>query len=155
MKNFIKGFILSLVLVTNATAGTYIGFGNYIPSEESTYGILSALTPRVVAVRLGETVIFEPSVSFNYTYYSNTADVPGIIDTFDISTNHFGLTLKGLYPFVRGQNITFYGFAGLGFNTISEKKIYQQTVGGITKGDYDKESSFGFVIHKQICLFRF
>ncbi len=146
MKNFVRIFALLFVVVTNASASTYVGFGNYIPSEDDTYGILSALTPRIVAVRMGETIIFEPSISFNYSYYSQKLDGAGPVDTFDISSNYFGFTVKALYPVIKSQSLTFYGFAGLGFASTTEKTIYQQTFGGITKGDYDKESSFGFIL---------
>ncbi len=40
----------------------------------------------------------------------------------------------------------FYGFDGVGFAFGSEKTTYQQDFGGIVKGDYDKESTVGFVL---------
>jgi opacity protein-like surface antigen len=138
--------ILLLFVVSQASAATWVGFGNYIPSSDTTYGLLSALTPRVVAVRTGDKILVEPSVGILYSHFSNNRDIPGPIDTFDLDRTLLSFEVKGIVPVISDERLSFYGFAGVGFAFGSEKTIYQQNFGGIVKGDYDKESTVGFVL---------
>lgn len=79
-----------LVLIGTAPAGTWVGLGNYIPSSDTTYGILSSLTPTVVAVRFGENILIEPTVTAIYDHVVNrTTD--NVIDSFDVDYTHFVL----------------------------------------------------------------
>ncbi|MDI6851466.1 MAG: hypothetical protein QMD82_05980 [bacterium] len=146
MKKLIATVVL-LFVVSQASAGTWIGFGNYIPSSDTTYGILSALTPRVVAIRWGTNFKVEPSITVSYSGLSSNGYYSlGPIDTFDISQTLLAFTVKGIVPVVDLQKLSFYGFGGIGFSYSSEKTTYQQTFGVYTKGDYDKESVLGFLI---------
>jgi opacity protein-like surface antigen len=138
--------ILLVFVVSQASAATWVGFGNYIPSSDTTYGLLSALTPRVVAVRTGDKILVEPSVGIRYSHFSNKRNTPGPIDTFDLDSTLLNFEVKGIFPFISDERLSFYGFAGVGFAFGSEKTTYKQDFGGIVKGDYDKESTVGFVL---------
>ncbi|HOP33182.1 MAG TPA: hypothetical protein PKU94_07395 [Candidatus Hydrothermia bacterium] len=131
-----------LVLIGTAPAGTWVGLGNYIPSSDTTYGILSSLTPTVVAVRFGENILIEPTVTAIYDHVVNrTTD--NVIDSFDVDYTHFGLDVKGYFPFMKAKDLVLYGFGGIGIYTETEKVTYQQDFGGIVRGDYDKGNAFG------------
>uniref|UniRef100_A0A7V3ZX50 Outer membrane protein beta-barrel domain-containing protein n=1 Tax=candidate division WOR-3 bacterium TaxID=2052148 RepID=A0A7V3ZX50_UNCW3 len=141
------GTVLLLFVLSQAHAGTWIGFGNYIPSPDTTYGILSALTPRVVAIRMGTNFKIEPSIMISYSRLSSNgyANI-GAVDTFDIDQTMLTFMVKGIVPFVDLQKLSFYGFGGFGFGYGTEKTTYKETFGGITEGDYDKESVFEFLV---------
>ncbi len=142
MKRFIVISVLLLV-VNTASAGTSIGFGNYIPSADTSYGILSAINPRIVAMRFGKNIFVEPSVTTFYTHTKNRSQVAGV-DSFDVDLTHFGFDLKVYLPVFKVNNLGIYSFLGFGFYSETEKITYQQDFGGIVKGDYDKSSALGF-----------
>ncbi len=137
--------LIFLITITSANAATWVGFGNYIPSSDTTYGILSALTPRYVVLRTGsKNFMIEPSLLLAYSNLTNNMNVAGPIDTFNISQTGLGFQVRGLIPVTRSEMLSFYGFAGIGFYVNSYKYTYNQDFGGITKGDYDKETELGF-----------
>lgn len=137
--------LILLITINSANAATWVGFGNYIPSSDTTYGILSALTPRYVVLRTGtKNFMVEPSLLLAYSHLANNMDISGPIDTFNIDQTGLGFQIRGLIPVVKGEMLNFYGFAGIGFYVSSYKFTYNQDFGGITKGDYDSESELGF-----------
>ncbi len=140
-----------LIIVSNASAGTWIGVGNYIPSQDTTYGILSTLTPKVVALRFGKNILFEPAVTASFRHLENRTPVPGI-DTFDVDFSHFGLDLKGYFPLFQSNSLVIYPFGGIGFFTETDKTTYRQDFGGILSGDYDKTKTIGFRVPLGVAL---
>ncbi|MGB9824996.1 MAG: hypothetical protein ACPLN0_07880 [Candidatus Hydrothermia bacterium] len=142
MKKFMVTAVL-LLMVSVVSAGTSVGIGNYIPSPDTSYGILSTLNPRIVAIRFGKNIFIEPSFVTIYSHAENRTQVPGV-DSFDVDFSHFGFDLKGYLPVFEFNNLGVYSFLGFGFYSKTQKTTYQQDFGGIVKGDYDKSSTFGF-----------
>ncbi len=97
--------ILLLFVVSQASAATWVGFGNYIPSSDTTYGLLSALTLREVSVRTGNKILVEPSVGILYSHFSNNRDIPGPIDTFDLGRTLLNFEVKGIVPVISDERL--------------------------------------------------
>jgi len=109
-------------------AETWVGFGDYIPSDDTTRTLLF-LKPDFVALRFGRDVLFEPSFGIAYNYHPQVG--------MDSSRFKFRIGIRAIKPIFNLGSSEIYLIGGGGFYYDNSVKTYLKDENNRRRGDYD------------------